>query len=307
MFAIPEHFIQAMIEVHGDAGRTWLEQLPEILTACADQWGIVIDPPFPHLSYNYVAPAACSDGTPAIIKACPPEGEAGEFMAQALALEVYAGRGAARVLALDPARSVLLLERLEPGTLLSTVEDDEEATSICCGVMRELWRPAVADLPLPSVADWGQGFERLRRHYAGGSGPFQPALLDQAERLFAELTASSAAPVVLHGDLHQYNILAAGGRGWLAIDPKGVLGEPAYEIGAFLRNCLPKPLPNAEAAQRTARRIDQFTAELQLDRARVRGWALSQAILSAWWSVEDHGHGWEPMAALAEMVAQLRE
>ena len=135
---------------------------------------------------------------------------------------------------------MLLLERLEPGWLLSTVEDDVVAASIAAGVMRELWRPATVDHGLPSVADWGTGFARLRRRYDGGSGPLPPALLDEAEWLFAALTASSAAPVVLHGGLHQYNILQADDRGWLTIDPKGLIGEQAYEIGAFLRNCLPE-------------------------------------------------------------------
>ena len=234
------------------------------------------------------------------MKACAPTGE---FAVESEALRVYDGHGAARLLAVDREREVMLLERLEPGTLLLAVEDDEEATSIAAGVMRELWRPVPSSHPFPSVADWGQGFARLRQRFDGGSGPFPPALLDEAERLFAELDASAGPPVVLHGDLHHYNILASGPRGWLAIDPKGLIGEPAYEIGAFLRNRLPEPLPNPEAARLTARRMDQFAAELGVDRARVRGWALSQAVLSAWWSLEDHGHGWEPMIVLAEIIS----
>ena len=189
--------------------------------------------------------------------------------------------------------------------MLSTVTDDEEATAIAAGVMRALWRPLPVEHPFPTVAQWGQGFARLRRHYGGGTGPFPSALVAEAERLFVALDASAAAPVVLHGDLHHYNILAAGARGWRAIDPKGLAGEPAYEIGAYLRNGLPEPLPNPEAARLTARRVKQFAAELGVDRARVQGWGLAQAVLSAWWSVEDHGYGWEPMVALAELLAAM--
>ncbi len=303
-FAIPDHFVRTITETNGAAGRDWLDRLPTILDACAEQWDLTLGPPFAGLSYNYAAPATRADGAQAVVKACPPSGE---FRVQSAALRVYDGRGAARLRAADHEREVMLLERLEPGAMLSAVEDDAEATAIAAGVMRALWRPVSPEHPFPSVADWGEGFARLRRRYDGGTGPFPPALVEEAEHLFAELNASAAAPVVLHGDLHHYNILDAGSRGWLAIDPKGLAGEPAYEIGAYLRNRLPEPLPNPEAARVTARRIDQFAAELGLDRARVRGWGLAQAVLSAWWTVEDHGHGWEPTIALAELVAALKE
>ena len=69
----------------------------------------------------------------------------------------------------------------------------------------------------------------------------------KAESLFAGLLASMDAPVVLHGDLHHFNILSAQRQPWLAIDPKVVPGEPAYETGAFIRNPIPDiysdPLP----------------------------------------------------------------
>ncbi len=304
MFTIPDHFIRTIVETNGAAGQAWLDRLPPALDACAEQWGLTLGPPFAGLSYNYAAPATRADGAPVVVKACPPSGE---FLAQAEALRIYDGRGCARLLSADHAREVMLLERLEPGAILDAVEDDAEATSIAAGVMQELWRPVPPEHPFPTVSSWGEGFAQLRRRYDGGAGPFPPALVAEAEHLYAELDASAGAPVVLHGDLHHYNILDAGSRGWLAIDPKGLAGEPAYEIGAYLRNKLPEPLPNPEAARITARRVEQFSSELRLDRARVRGWALAQAVLSAWWTIEDHGRDWEPMIALAEILTNLKE
>jgi streptomycin 6-kinase len=304
MFTLPAEFVRIQTEIGLYDGRAWLDRLPAILDACAQSWGLTLDPPFPHLSYHYAAPAIGAGGLPVVVKACAPSGE---FHKEAAALRVYDGQGAARLLAADHEREVLLLERVEPGTLLLAMEDDEEATSIAAGVMRALWRPAPPDHPFPTVADWGEGFVRLRRRYDGGASPFPPALLEEAERLFTALNATAAAPVVLHGDLHHYNILAAGARGWLAIDPKGLVGEPAYETGAFLRNRLPEPLPNPEAARLLARRVDQFTHELGVDRARVRGWGVAQAVLAAWWSLEDGGHIWDGGLRCAELLAALEE
>ena len=153
---------------------------------------------------------------------------------------------------------------------------------------------------------WAQGLCRLRDRFEGGPGPFPAPLVDAAEGLFTELLASMAAPVLLHGDLHHANILAAERRPWLALDPKGVIGEAAYEVGAWLRNPWPGLLAEPHPGRILARRVDQCADELGFDRARLVGWGLAQAVLSAWWRLEDHGYGWEWGIACAELLAQLR-
>jgi streptomycin 6-kinase len=93
---------------------------------------------------------------------------------------------------------------------------------------------------------------------------------------------------------------------WLALDPKGVVGEAAYETGALLRNPAGRVLKSANPRGMMARRIDQLASELGFERERIRAWALAQAVLSAWWSIEDHGYGWEDAITYAEILAQLR-
>ena len=125
------------------------------------------------------------------------------------------------------------------------------------------------------------------------------------QHLFAELLGSQSEPVLLHGDLHHDNILAAERQPWLALDPKGIVGEPAYEVGALLRNPMPGILALPDVRGVLARRLDQFAEELTLERQRLLGWGIAQAVLSGWWSYEDHGHGWEPAVACAEILASL--
>jgi len=305
MFVIPDDFVRKMIALGGEEGRAWIERLPTILAVCEQRWGLIIGFPF-DLSYNYVAPAVRSDGTSVVVKACLPDGES----TQVEALRLFDGCGMVRLLEYDEGDEVMLLERLRPGTLLSTVEDDEKATSIAASVMRQMWRPVPQERAFPTVFDWGEGFARLRQHYSGGCGPFPPALLEEAETLFAELSASMAKPVLLHGDLHHENILAAERQPWLAIDPKGLVGEPAYEPGALLRNQLSVVLEDPRPGRVLARRVDQLAEELGLDRARVRGWGLAQAVLSVWWSIEDFGrlenYDMETLAC-AELLAAIKD
>lgn len=302
MYIIPDDFRREMSALHGEEGRAWLDCLPSILAACEQRWGLTIEPPF-GLSFHYVAPAVRDDGTPVVVKACSPTGE---FTQEAEALRLFGGHGMAQLLDYDPANEVMLLERLIPGTLLKSVEDDEVATSCAASVMRQFWRPVPDKHPFKSVQDWGKGFTRLRQHYGGGNGPFPRVLLEEAETLYEELSASMAEPVLLHGDLHHDNILAAQRQPWLAIDPKGLVGEPAYETGAWLRNPYPQLLQMPQPGRILARRIDQFAEELGFERARIRDWGLAQAVLSAWWSVEDFSDFSHDFLTFAELLAEIK-
>jgi streptomycin 6-kinase len=285
-------------------GAEWLSRLPSIVAECERRWSLRVGPPFAEPSYNYVAPAVRGDGMPAVLKVCPANRE---FFTEAEALKLFDGRGAVRLLEAHLEQGALLLERLEPGTPLARLTDDEEVTAIAVQVMRRLWRPVPAGHPFPSVADWAGGLGRLRERFGGGSGPFPAMLVEEAERLFAELIGSAAELRLLHGDLHHGNILAGQRRPWLAIDPKGLVGEPAYETGALLRNPLPRLLAAPRPELILARRVDQLAEELGFDRARLQGWGVAQAVLAAWWALEDHGHGWEPFIACAELLAARRQ
>jgi streptomycin 6-kinase len=302
---IPEDFARAMLDLHGAEGARWLRELPATVERCCARWSLKVGRPFASLSYNYAARAEGTGGERLVLKVGVP---VPELLSEMAALRMMEGRGAVRLLDADAEAGALLLERLEPGTPLVALSevDDARATSAAASVMRELWHPVPHAHSFPSVADWGRGFRRMRARFGGGSGPFPPKLVDEAEALFAELLDSSAAPVVLHGDLHHGNILAAARAPWLAIDPKGLVGEPAYEVGALLRNPLPQLLNLPRPVRVSERRIAQLAEELGFDRARVRGWGVAQAVLAGWWSFEDTGRGGEFGIASAEILAAVK-
>ena len=302
-FTIPESLARINIEMYGRSGEEWLRKLPELLAEYERKWSLRIGPPFAGLSYNYAAPATRVDATVAVLKAGYP---GRELETEAEALRLYDGRGAARLLAEDVRHGVLLIEWLSPGTRLTDVPGDSRATSIAAQLMKQLWRPVPQAHPFPTVADWAQGMVRLRAAFNGGTGPYPPALVDEAETLFAVLLSSQSEQVLLHGDLHHGNILEADRQPWLAIDPKGVVGEAAYEVGAFLRNPMPDIAGQPGLGRILRRRIDQFAEELGFDKLRLRDWGLAQAVLSAWWSYEDEGRGWDGAIAIAEALAAIK-
>jgi streptomycin 6-kinase len=299
---VPSNFIQTMNEVYGAEVQNWIDRLPKLISSCEQRWSITVLPPFTPLSYNYVAPAVGPDGNPFVLKLGFPNPE---LASEIEALRWFDGQGMARFLDGDSRLGILLLERVIPGTPLSSLENDDQATHIAADVMRKLWRPIPAGHHFTTVECWANGLARLRLKFNGGTGPFPASLVEEAESLFVQLLGSMDTAVLLHGDLHHENILASRRQPWLAIDPKGVVGEPAYEVGALLRN--PRHILQSPQLERiTARRLDLLAEILGLDRERLRGWALAQAVLSAWWAVEDHGYGWEPAIHLAEILSRIK-
>ena len=286
----------------GEDGSRWLQDLPELLDRCGVRWRLQIGPAVDDLTYNYVAPAEMENGRQIMIKLGVPRAE---LTREILALQTYNGRGSVRLIDSDARDGVLLLERLSPGSMLSEFgwERDAEATRIAARVMKKLWRPVSADHPFKTVAQWALGFKRLRDHFQGGTGPFPSDLVAEAEAIYRRYLADSEQSVLLHGDLHHYNILSAGREPWLAIDPKGIVGDPAYDAGALLRNPIYSMLewPDLTAIQST--RLDILTEELNIERRRLQNWAVAQSVLSAWWSYEDEGHAGREWLEVAQSLS----
>ncbi|HEV2359815.1 MAG TPA: aminoglycoside phosphotransferase family protein [bacterium] len=280
-------------------GAAWLESLPSLIEECERRWHVRIAEESFELSFNYVAPALTAQGRDVVVKIGVPRPE---LESEIRTLRVYAGGAAVELLDADEQQGMLLLERVRPASKLSDAVDDDQATVIAARVMRDLWRPLPAGHTFPAAAHWAAGLRRLRRRFDGGTGPFDARLVETAEALFEELPASAAPAVLVHGDLHHFNILSATRRSWLAIDPKGLAAEPAYDVGALLRNPSPDLYLNSAVQQR---RVELLAAELGLDRHRVAGWGVAQAVLSAWWHYEEGGAGWGSAVACAETLMRL--
>lgn len=281
---LPPILVQRFIDVHGEAAaRAWIDAFPRTLEAVRERWALTLGEPYEYIGYAYVVRAELPDGTPAVLKLAPPEAD---FETQLPALQHYNGDGMCRLIDGDNSIVALLLERLEPGTTLARLEDDVAATEIAANLAKRLFKPLPAEHPFATVERWGRAFHEVREKYSGGCGSFPADLFDPAFDLYFNLCASQAEPVLIHGDFHHHNILQAQREPWLAIDPKGLAGEPAYEIGPFLYNRLDA---DTDTRRLTLRRIEQFAEILGLDRQRLIGWGFAEAVLSSVWTFQDQG------------------
>lgn len=284
---VPSELLRKNAQERGPAGLAWAEALPEAVAACTERWGLRVDAPFSGLSYNYAAPAALADGRKAVLKLCFPDDD---FRSEAAALAAFDGVGVVRLLEADLASGAMLLERVEPGTELSTVADDEVATAAAAEVMRRVPRQPPPDHRFRTMAEqMARSLARCRPDMARRGEP-EPAWLPRALAVSAELRADGPPLVLLHGDLHHHNVLAATRVPWLAIDPHGVLGEPADEPGPWVENRADEWTEGEEDGRRRLRRmIDQLAEALELDRQRLRLAVFVRVALSEMWTLEGNG------------------
>jgi streptomycin 6-kinase len=300
---LPLKFVATVRSTFGAAGEDLLRDLPTIVAECKARWNVELFDHFSNLSFNYVVPGKLGDGTEVVLKIGVPENK--ELLTEMAALRLFNGKGVVRLIDAAPEKGVFLLERVLPGVPLTREPDDSVATRVAAEMMRNLRLSAPPQHSFPSVAKWFEGLQRLRNRFNGGSGPFPAELVSLAEDLSTQLLESAPAAVVLHGDLHHDNILSSERDGWLAIDPKGVVGEPCYEVGTFMRNPIDLFSNPSEAAATVERRFRIFSEVLGFDEGRMAAWAFSQAVLSGFWCLEDSGDGWEPFILCAETLARF--
>ena len=262
--------------------------LSERIVFCARAWGVAIERTV--ATQTSVLVYGKRAAVPVVLKVVKHEADewhCGEIAAR------FGGRGVVQVY--EHMAGAALFEKLDPGEPLAklTLEGrDDEATDV---IALLLGRMSPGDPPdgCATVEQWGEAFSR---YAATGDERVPRALLEPARRIYSDLCATQRNPALLHGDLHHYNVLSDRARGWCAIDPKGVVGELEYELGAALRNPLDRPDLFAQL-EVVERRLDHFGLVLGIDTSRARGWCFAQAVLSAIWHTED-GSGAELEAAL---------
>jgi streptomycin 6-kinase len=298
---LPPDFVKNIRQAFAPQGDRWLAELPDLLAEASHRWDLTLGEPF-LLSYNYVCAATRTDGTPAVLKIGVPNPE---LTSEINALRVYNGQGACRLLKADVEKGMLLLERLHPGTMLVTLENDDRATEIAAQVMQNIHRPAPQRDGFLSLRGWFDGLKNLRPRFGGGTGSFPEKTVEIVESLIRDLFAEDRPQVLLHGDFHHYNILSSE-RGWLVIDPKGVAGPAEYEVGPLLINPYNVMPEETEAIWRTQRRIAILAERLGFDRQRLRAWAICHSVLSAWWDLADDGSGGEYARAWSEIFLKMR-
>lgn len=250
-----------------------------------DRWGLRQDGPPMRGRIAVVLPVVReADGARAALKLQEVDEET---VGEPVALRVWDGRGAVRLLDHDPATGTMLLERLDEARPLAAVPDVLAATEVIAELLARL-----TSVPAP---DGTRRLADIAARMLDRVPDAVDALADAAERRLLKSCAAAVREVadepgdrLLHWDLHFDNVLAAGREPWLAIDPKPLAGDPGFEL-------LPA-LWNRFGEGGLLRRFDLMTDALGMaaDRERARAWTLGRVLQNSLWTVVEGGRRLDP-------------
>lgn len=289
---IPEELAASLDLYWPTEGRRWFDKLPGQIAHYLDQWSCQFDRILHGASTAFVARVRRGDGSPAVLKITYPE-----IRGECEALHAYGEHRAVAVF--EAEGNALLLEWCDPGTALRDAVQPGVALSVTVDLMRELWTTQ----PFSGVAtlsDQCRHFVGIGRETLRERPDLTNSAIERGITILEGLGNTRGREVLLHGDLHPGNILQSTRRPWLVIDPKPLLGDPAYETIPLL---LETALSPAEHRVQTEfdRRISDVASRLELDPGRIALWGAARRCD---WALFCHRAGRREHALLAE--AQLQ-
>jgi streptomycin 6-kinase len=300
MIEIPAAFTQTKSADEGDKGRQWLAVLPRLVDELLGRWTCTLDGEVLYGQVGIVVPVKHSSHGPCVLKVSfPHPGNIHEPDAYA----AWSGRGAVMLYERDDESFAMLLERVQTMTLLD-IADADEAVSVAGRLSRRLAIPAPAGMPrlAEQAGNWEQD---LRRDASELAHPLPPRAVDAAMATAREIGRAQPS-LMVHGDFHATNILRAERESWLAVDPKGYAGDPAYDVRMVvawrpLRVLGPSDLPGA-----LRRGLDIFADAAELEPERVRRWAQFHAVHAALWG-RRHGFRTAGEKSRSDFITEFAE
>lgn len=288
----PISFENKIIGSFGDEGKVWLNKLESIIQFYLNKWELELISPVENLSYNYILQVKDAAGTPAILKL----GIAGDSVENEIrTLHLYDGNGCVKLLKEDAKGGAMLLEHLLPGIMLVPEKDEKLAVKHFAQVWKTIRRPAPPNANNQSIAEWIKAFD-LR------TSSISSQHIQQAKAYFTEIMNASTGEELLHGDLHHENILYDHTRGWVAIDPKGVIGDRYFDVIAFLTNQLFHKENPKEVLQK---RVDLLCEALEFDKERLLKAGFVMSMLFTCWGIEDNDSIWRNTYTCAKWFEEL--
>jgi streptomycin 6-kinase len=220
-------------------------------------------------------------GAKAVLKILTSDGH--EEKTGAIALRCFNGEGAVYVYEADD--QAQLLEYVDGHDLVGMVKagQDEEATAIIAEVLNKLHTYRG---PLPNIDPLDQWFRELfKKAEADRQSGIESMYIKGAE-VAQKLLAHPRDRHVLHGDMHHENVRHHVQRGWLAFDPKGLVGERTYDAANTL--CNPVGMTAlVQNEERLLRNAGVLSRLMGIDMGRILQYTFAYTCLSASWHLTD--------------------
>ncbi len=267
--------INNTVSIYGDKGKVWLNELPSQIKRISQHYQLTELQPMDNLSFNYVA-HALQQGNSVVLKLGIDHNALNK---EAICLKHFSNYGS--VTLIDAGQGMIFMQKATPGTALKSYfpSQDNQSITILCDLLKRLHQA-----PIPQSFG-AYSLEKLLTTLDDDLNIPQK-ILTQAREKRDRLIETTKNKVLLHGDLHHDNILLHQNQ-WLAIDPKGFIGDPIFDVCAFIHNPF-ELLENNQAQSMIHHRIITCADQLGANPNRVSDWLYVKTILCWAWCLNDN-------------------
>lgn len=270
------------INLFGARGERWIKNIPKITEYLAQKWQLTKIVPVDNMSWNYVAKVYSNTHGFVCIKISINETLIDD---EIKALKYFDGHGMIKLIDHDTEFHALLLQQAIPGKSLKELylSNQGDAIIIYNNVVRNLLsalKPYFTTYK--HVRDWLQVFDRIPEN------ALPKHLIHKAKLLSNQMLTQANDEFVLHGDLHMDNVISDH-KGWIAIDPKGIIGPKEFEVACFDFITQDELSSSYDIRALFDARILKLSQLLEIDHSTLKNWVFIRLILGACWMIEDNG------------------
>ncbi|MFK8024091.1 MAG: aminoglycoside phosphotransferase family protein [Ilumatobacter sp.] len=290
---LPE-LVQQRARSRGPSGRAWLEALPGVLASLSDRWSLTLGAVLAGGTAGCVVEATDESGAARVVKIAMAldVDDRIAFERSVIVHELAAGRGCAQVIDHDDTSTAVLMERLGPN-LADLGYTVPQILEIVTTTLQSFWRVAPDDDRLPTGADKATWLARfITSTWSELRRPCPRIVIDRAVA-YCERRAASYTPidaVLVHGDGHGWNTLAAPDGGFKFVDPEGIRSEPAHDLAVLMRE-YNEPLVAGDTARLVRDRAERLASVCAVDPEPVWEWGYVERVSTGLANLRDFTDG----------------
>lgn len=226
-FILSESQIKKIRDHFGDS---FYEKIVKDIRVYAERWELEILEFVEYYSANCIFICDSKRFGDAVLKISNP----GSCFTEVSFLKEYNGKGFCTLFDADIENGVILEEYIKPGTRLRDEKLLEKRLAVFSDLFNGLHIEPQRTEIYPTYFEW---VSRITKYMSKRDDYKELYIyMKKAEDICASLCSEYSKKMLLHGDFHHDNILLGKNNRYKIIDPKGVIGDPIFDIPRFILN-----------------------------------------------------------------------
>lgn len=261
-------------------GAAFYDKVLRDIETYSKKWNLEILQMVDYYSVNCIFECRSEHFGDAILKICNP---GKEVFTEFNTLLEYDGKRFCRVYISDVENGIILEERIHPGIQLRNEQSLEKRLSVFSSLYKGLHIEPKNPAIYPTYMEW---VSRIT-DYMSRQKDFKELYfyMKKAESICYSLNDLYSKKMLLHGDFHHDNILLNDKNEYSIIDPKGVIGDPIFDVPRFILNEFEDTITD-DLCRKIVNIINYFEKSLGIPNEIIKQCLFVEMAMANCWNVE---------------------